>query len=193
MIAVATLQRRLGLPTDGVLGAVTLCATFMKLGATREMGTELGLAAALIFPRAGWIDSPLRFAHALAQLAHESDNFRAMEEYASGRAYEGRADLGNVQPGDGVRFKGRGPIQVTGRANYRTYGRAIGIDLERHPELAAIPSIGLAVSAVYWTARGLNALADRDDLVGITRAINGGLTGLDDRRARLVQVRALLA
>ena len=193
MIDAPKLQRRLGCSPDGVLGPVTFAALFTRLGAKADIAAELGLSAAALFPRAGWLDTPLRFAHPLAQLAHESDGFRAMEEYASGKAYEGRADLGNTQPGDGVRYKGRGPIQVTGRANYRTFGRALGIDLERRPDLAAVPSIGLQVSAAYWGSRNLNALADRDDILSITRAINGGNNGLDGRRARLAAVKALLS
>lgn len=193
MIDVFKLQRRLGATPDGNIGPATMTVLFVRLGATPEIGAELGMSAAVAFPRAGLFDTTLRFAHVLAQLGHESDGFRAMEEYASGAAYEGRADLGNTQPGDGRRYKGRGPIQVTGRANYRTFGRALGIDLERRPELAAAPSIGLQVSVAYWTARGLNALADRDDVAGVTRAINGGLNGLIDRRARLAIVKDLLA
>ena len=193
MIDGPKLQRRLGCSPDGVLGPLTLTLLFARLGAKADIASELGLSAAALFPRAGWLDTTLRFAHPLAQLAHESDGFRAMEEYASGKAYEGRADLGNTQPGDGVRYKGRGPIQITGRANYRTFGRALGIDLERRPDLAAVPSIGLQVSAAYWASRNLNALADRDDILGITRAINGGNNGLDDRRARLATVKGLLA
>ncbi|WP_239017717.1 glycoside hydrolase family 19 protein [Sphingomonas aracearum] len=111
---------------------------------------------------------------------------------AAQRGYEGRKDLGNTQAGDGVRFKGRGPIQVTGRANYRTYGRAIGIDLERRPDLASVPSIGLMASCAYWSAHNLNSFADRDDVEGLTRAINGGLNGLADRKARLIAARTLL-
>jgi putative chitinase len=193
MIDVPKLQRQLGVKADGDAGPVTFAALFVRLGAKADVDAELGLAAAVVFPRAGWLDSVLRFAHVIAQLGHESDGFRAMEEYASGAAYEGRADLGNTQRGDGVRYKGRGPIQITGRANYRTYGRALGIDLERRPELASAPSIGLQVSAAYWTARGLNALADRDDVVAVTKAINGGDNGLSDRRARLAAAKALLA
>lgn len=197
MIDVAHLQRRLGCAPDGALGPVTFAALFARLGAPGDTAAELGLAAAAIFPRAGWLDTPLRFAHPLAQLAHESGGFRYMQEIwgptDAQSGYEGRADLGNVRAGDGLLYRGRGPIQITGRANYRAFGRAIGIDLERWPDLAKIPSIGLQVSAAYWASRGLNALADRDDLQAITRAINGGLTGLADRAARLAAVRALLA
>jgi len=193
MIDAMKLQRRLGVPADGDIGPATMTALFVRMGATAEVGAELGMAAAVRFAAAGLLDSALRLAHVMAQLAHESGGFRYMEEIASGRAYEGRKDLGNSVPGDGVRYKGRGPIQVTGRANYRTFGRALGIDLERHPELAEIPSIGLAVSVAYWTARGINAAADRDDLVAVTRAINGGTNGLDDRRARLVAAKALVS
>jgi putative chitinase len=193
MIDVAKLQRRLGVRVDGDCGPTTMAALFARCGAATAIAEELGLAAAVHFPAAGLLDSTSRLAHAMAQLGHESDGFRAMEEYASGAAYEGRADLGNVQVGDGRRFKGRGPIQVTGRANYRLYGRKIGIDLERRPELASAPSIGLHVSCAYWTDKGLNSLADADDVEAITRRINGGNNGLADRRARLAAAKLLLA
>lgn len=192
MINGLKLQRRLGVTPDGALGPATFTALFLRLGAT-TYASELGLAAAVHFPASGLLDTDLRFAHALAQLGHESDGFRAMEEYASGAAYEGRADLGNTQAGDGKRYKGRGPIQVTGRANYRRYGRKIGIDLENRPELASAPSIGLMASCAYWVDKGLNERADADDLLGITKLINGGTNGLADRRARLAAAKALLS
>src|ERR1700704_2715751 len=88
------------------------------------------------------ITSYLRETAFLAQLAHESGELRYMEELASGSAYEGRKDLGNTQPGDGKRYKGRGPIQLPGRANYRAAGKALGYDLEGMPELAARPEVG---------------------------------------------------
>ncbi|BBC99087.1 glycoside hydrolase family 19 protein [Sphingobium sp. YG1] len=178
---------------DNDPGRVTFTALFRRFGATVDRAEELGLAAAVHVPAFGIMANHLRFAHFIAQLAHESDNFKAMEEYASGAAYEGRANLGNVQKGDGVRYKGRGPIQLTGRANYRDYGRAIGIDFERRPELPAIPSIGLHVACKYWDLKGLNGLADRDDIQGITRKINGGSNGLDDRKAKLATMKGLLA
>ncbi len=193
MIDIAKLQRRVGATPDGVVGPGTMTALFLRLGATGAIAAELGLAAAVHLPAAGVMETPQRFAHFLAQLGHESDGFKAMEEYASGSAYEGRADLGNTEPGDGRRYKGRGPIQVTGRANYRRYGRKIGIDLERRPDLASAPSIGLMASCAYWIDKRLNDLADRDDVEGITRKINGGLNGFADRKARLKAAKELLA
>lgn len=127
----------------------------------------------------------------LAQLAHESVQLRYMEEIASGAAYEGRKDLGNTQPGDGKRYKGRGPIQLTGRANYRTFGNLLGLDLINNPKLAAVPEHGFRIAALFWKRKGLNELADRLTMKGdqaerrtftrITEIINGGHNGLTDR------------
>lgn len=192
MIDEAKLQAAVGAPVDGVAGRVTWSFLFAKMGAKVDRSGELGLAAAVHFPAYGVTDNALRLAHFLAQLAHESGSFRYMEEIASGAAYEGRADLGNTEPGDGVRYKGRGPIQLTGRANSRRFGRRIGIDLERHPELAAIPSIGLHIALEYWNLHKLNVLADQDDLRRITRTINGGYNGLADREAHLRKIKGWL-
>lgn len=186
------LQKRLGVVADGVIGRGTLTALFAHFGASKDWAEELALSANVHFRSYGILDSAMRLAHFMAQLAHESDNFRAMEEYASGTAYEGRKDLGNVQPGDGKRYKGRGPIQLTGRANYRTYGQALGFDFERHPEIVANPSIGLMVALEYWRRNNLNTLADADNIEAITRRINGGTNGLADRKAKLVKAKALL-
>jgi putative chitinase len=192
MIDIKKLQAAVGAQMDGQAGVGTFTALFVKMGAKPDRAAELAVCAAVHFPAYGVMDSALRFAHFLAQLAHESGNFVYMEEIASGAAYEGRASLGNVQPGDGKRFKGRGPIQITGRGNYRRFGRAIGIDVERHPELAAYPSIGLRLGLEYWRAHGLNALADADNILAITEAINGGENGLADRKLKLAQIEALL-
>lgn len=128
------------------------------------------------------IDTPLRRSHFLAQLAHESGSLRFSEELASGDAYEGRADLGNTQPGDGRRFKGRGLIQLTGRANYAAYSQATGIDYVLQPKLLADdPAVAADVAGWYWSSRGLNQQADRDDVTTITKIINGGYNGLEDR------------
>jgi len=131
------------------------------------------------------INTRLRIAHFLGQLAHESDHFRTMREYASGAAYEGRRDLGNVRAGDGRRFRGRGPIQITGRYNYEKYGKKLGVDLINKPELAETPEIVVKISVQYWTDNNLNALADKDDVKRITKRINGGYNGLNSRIAML--------
>lgn len=127
------------------------------------------------------ITTPSRVAAFLAQLAHESGEFRFWTELSRGDAYEGRKDLGNLHPGDGPRYKGRGPIQLTGRANYRAAGEALGLPLEKHPELAALPEHGFRIAAWYWTTRNLNTLADAGDFRTLTRRINGGLNGYAER------------
>lgn len=127
------------------------------------------------------INTPLRAAAFLAQLAHESGGLQYMEEIASGAAYEGRRDLGNTQPGDGKRFKGHGPIQITGRANHKTYGDKLGVDLIADPKLAATKEVGFRVAGCFWKDHGLNELADQQKFETITRRINGGLNGLADR------------
>ncbi len=126
--------------------------------------------------------SPLIKAHFLGQLAHESDSFKTLQEYASGKAYEGRKDLGNTAPGDGVKYKGRGYIQLTGKANYIAAGKDLGLDLVERPEQILIPDIAFEVSLWFWNRHNLNALALKDDLVGITKIINGGTNGLPHRR-----------
>lgn len=186
------IQSRLGVNADGEIGRGTLAVLFRKKGAGPERALELALAANVHFRTYEILDTPLRLAHFMAQLIHESGSFRYMEEIASGSAYEGRADLGNTEPGDGVRYKGRGPIQLTGRANYRRVGRAIGIDLESNPVLAAVPSIGMLTACYFWQTAGLNPLADADDVERITRRINGGLNGFEDRKAHLKAMKALL-
>lgn len=132
------------------------------------------------------INTPRRQAHFLAQIAHESDRFRALEEYASGADYEWRVDLGNVFPGDGVRFKGRGLIQITGRTNYGECGRALGVDLIKSPKRLSDPDLACRSAGWYWDHRKLNRDADRDDVYTITEVINGGYNGLDDRKELLV-------
>jgi putative chitinase len=174
MLDARKMQRRLGVADDGIVGGGTLAALFAKLGARAPIAEELGVAANVHFRTYEIMATPLRLAHFLGQCGHESGGFRYMEEIASGAAYEGREDLGNVRPGDGTLFKGRGPIQLTGRANYRRDGRTLGIDFERHPLIVALPSIGLMVSCLFWQSRGLNAWADRDDWRACSRGVNRG-------------------
>ncbi|MDR3531963.1 MAG: glycoside hydrolase family 19 protein [Rhodopila sp.] len=138
------------------------------------------------------MNSGLRAAHFLAQACHESDGFVTTVEYADGTAYENRTDLGNTQPGDGPRYKGRGLIQLTGRANYKQYGDLLGLDLIGSPDIAADPPVSLKLACAFWKQKGLNALADLDDTITITRRINGGLNGLDSRRHYLALAKAAL-
>ena len=138
--------------------------------------------------QAAGINTPLRQAHFLAQTGHESGDLLYSEELASGEAYEGRTDLGNTQPGDGPKFKGRGLIQLTGRANYVAYGQSIGQDLTidgKWTKVATDPSLAVDVACWFWTKHGLNAFADKDDLLTITHRINGGENGLPDRQDHL--------
>ncbi len=122
------------------------------------------------------INTYIRIAHFLSQLAHESGSFRYSEEIASGAAYEGRTDLGNINPGDGVKFKGRGLIQLTGRANYTNYGDYIKVDLTNNPTIVATdPNLATDVAGWFWMRKKLNDHADRDDVEKITRRINGGV------------------
>lgn len=145
------------------------------------------------------INTPARAAAFLAQLAHESGQLRWFEEIwgptAAQRRYEPPSSLarrlGNVRPGDGKRFKGRGPIQLTGRSNYQRYGRALGVDLVADPPRAATHQVGFRVAGLFWQRNGLNELADQQRFRDITRRINGGFNGLADRvrfyeRAKLV-------
>jgi predicted chitinase len=165
----------------------------LMLAASREAVARFAGPLSACFARFG-IDTALRQAHFLAQIGHESGELRFREEIASGAGYEGRADLGNLRPGDGPRFKGRGLIQLTGRSNYERFGEAVGRreELLGNPALVALDP-GLCVDAAgwFWQANGLNALADRDDLTGVTRRVNGGLNGVEDRRRLLERARTL--
>jgi putative chitinase len=140
------------------------------------------------------VTTPLRVCHFLAQAAHESDRFRTLEERggpAQFARYEGRADLGNTEPGDGARYHGRGLFQLTGRANYRRIGRMLSVDLEGRPELALDPRISVQIAFAYWRDRKINAAADRDDTGRVTQLINGGANGLADRRQLLTTAKGI--
>ncbi|QZP18764.1 glycoside hydrolase family 19 protein [Pseudomonas sp. DR208] len=128
-----------------------------------------------------------RAAAFIAQVGHESGQLRYVREIwgptAQQLTYEGRADLGNTVKGDGSKYRGRGLIQITGRANYAACGEALGLDLINNPELLELPQNAAMSAAWFWSTRGLNTLADQKDFAKITRRINGGLTGQDDRQA----------
>lgn len=127
------------------------------------------------------INTPARQASFLSQVGHESGQLRYVRELASGAAYEGRKDLGNTQPGDGERYRGRGLIQITGRANYTAAMMALDVDVVEHPELLEAPVLACRSAAWFWESHGLNELADTGDQIKVTKRINGGINGLPDR------------
>lgn len=133
------------------------------------------------------IDNEKRQAAFLAQVGHESGGLHWLVELwgptEQQRRYEGRADLGNTEPGDGLRFRGRGLIQLTGRANYKTASDALGVDLIAHPERLGEPELACRSAAWFWQAHKLNALADAGDFERLTKRINGGLNGYPERLA----------
>jgi len=152
--------------------------------------------------RESGITTRRRAASYFAQLGHESLDFKFMEEIASGAAYEGAKRLGNTEPGDGRRFKGRGPIQTTGRFNYTRAGIALNLPLTTKPELLSIPANGFRASAFFWKSEKLNREADSLTLRGdakdlkrfdkITLRVNGGYNGRVDRQRRYLAALAVL-
>lgn len=160
------------LPPDRIAGAI---------GASRsEVAANWPLLDQAL-RRAGMSDIATRIAAAATVVTEVGHSFRPINEYGGNAyytsMYEGRADLGNTQPGDGARFHGRGYIQLTGRANYRAYGRRLGVPLEQRPELALRPSVAAGVLATYFKDRGVGAAADRGQWLQVRRAVNGGLNG----------------
>ena len=135
------------------------------------------------------IDSPMRKAYFLAQLAHESGSLQYVREIASGGAYEGRHDLGNTEIGDGIKYKGRGLIQITGRNNYQRVADALGIDCVAKPELLEIAEYAARSAGWFWATHNLSASADANDIRTNTKIINGGYNGLQDRMERLADAK----
>jgi putative chitinase len=182
MISVSS-QLLLSIAPGNCTGARKAKQATITTGVAPELQTRMEAAE---------ISTVLRAAHFLAQLCEESDGFCTTEEYATGAAYEGRKDLGNTQPGDGVRYKGRGLIEITGRYNYTLYGKLLGLDLVDHPELAEVPANSASIATAFWTYHALNALADKDDIRDITLKINGGLNGLLNRQLYLARAKHAL-
>lgn len=146
------------------------------------------------------IDTPLRMAHFLAQIAHESNELRNVKEIGSSSYFEKydtgklKKMLGNLKPGDGYRYRGRGLIQITGRANYMEYQKSSRCkgDIITHPELLEKP-LGAVKSAMwFWESHGLNKLADKDSVLAVTRRINGGTNGLESRKNYLAWAKEAL-
>jgi putative chitinase len=158
------------------------------------------------------IDTALRQRHFLAQLLHESGEFSVVREnlnysasgllktfpkYFNGaqaaayarqsekianRVYANRLGNGNENSGDGWKYRGGGLIQTTGKSNYKATGEAIGVDLVKNPELITEPKNAVASACYFWHKNNLNSLADKDDILAVTKRINGGTNGLEDRK-----------
>lgn len=195
---VSTLQSRLFQaggdpgPLDGVMGTKTYNA-LLTYAAGRGVDPALGAAMAEILPQYA-IDTPARVAHFLAQALHETAGFHYLAELggpAYFARYDGRRDLGNLQPGDGARFKGRGIFQLTGRSNYAAMAQRTGVDLIADPGQAATPGLAVRIACLYWVAHGLNQLADTGDAVAVTKKINGGVNGLAERLRYLDRIKAI--
>ena len=132
------------------------------------------------------INTKLRQAAFLAQILHETGSLRYMEEVDSGAAYDtGKlaVRLGNTpqRDGDGERYKGKGGLQITGKANYEAVSKGLGVDFVSHPELLKEPCYAVQSACWWWTTHGLNRLADKKDFKAITKIINGGENGEKDR------------
>lgn len=131
------------------------------------------------------VNTPERQAAFIAQIAHETGRFKWIREIwgptQAQLRYEGRADLGNIHPGDGKRYMGRGLIQLTGRNNYRSASARFGVDFETDPDLVCAPEWAARIAGDFWKSRSLNELADEGAFERITRKINGGLNGYTDR------------
>ena len=148
----------------------------------------------------GEINTPKRIAAFLAQIALESGELLYWEEIwkptTQQKKYEPPSTLasrlGNTEKGDGERYKGRSPIQLTGRYNYRTAGKALGLPLEEHPERAAWLDTGFRIAVWYWNSRNLNKYADKGDFDAITLRINGGYLGKAQRDAYYTKAKQVL-
>ena len=161
-------------------------ASVMNIPLARAQKWAHALTGAM---ESGQINTRLRQAAFLAQIGHESGSLVYVKELGGPSyfaKYDGRKDLGNTQPGDGAKFCGRGLIQVTGRANYRSASQAMFGDdrLLKNPELLEIPEWAAKSAVWFWNTRNLNTLADADRFTDLTKKINGGTNGLDDRKTR---------
>lgn len=186
---------------------MTITADILKAIAPGSKKTNYKLLPELAHWMNEWfpkyhIDTKAEICHFIAQTAHESDSYNTLEEYASGKAYEGRKDLGNIYPGDGVKYKGKGLIETTGRLNYRaltiSYNKlnSSHLDFEEHPELLKDENLAVWSACEYWDSRSLNDIANMPDetkiwskrlqynlspLEYITLRVNGGQNGIKER------------
>lgn len=209
-------------PISGALGPLTMAAVLRHMGAPSAMASSLAQPLVDDLGEFGITSTRLRLAHWLGQNAHESGGFRSLEEnlnysvaamrrvwpsrfpteaaarpFANNpraladRVYGGR--MGNDSPGDGWLYRGRGIKMITGADNYAEMARITGLPLVANPDLAAQPVHASRISALFWSRRGCNALADADNIRGLTQRINGGLIGLADRQVRTRRALELLS
>ena len=197
---------------DGDIGPKTYAALFAFVGRQQvgPRLIDIGRAADTALPGAA-IVTPLRLRHALAQWAVETGGFTRFEENLSysaqrlcavwpkrfptlasaepfannpqalaNRVYAAR--MGNTDPGDGWRFRGRGMTMLTGRANYTEASHLTGVDVVANPDLVAQAETGMAVACAFWAANGINQFADDDDIAGVRVKVNGGNIGLDEAK-----------
>lgn len=193
----------------------------VKIGVHPKMAAEYTDALNSVFTRYQ-INTKLRVCHFLAQILHESGmlltvvenlnysaegllkvfskyfNEQTAKEYArkpekiANRVYANRLGNGNEASGDGWRYRGRGVLQNTGKANYQTLSDKMGIDLVNNPELLQLPTNAVAAAVLFWDEKKLNTLADKDDITGITKKVNGGTNGIAHRTALLVKCKEVL-
>ncbi len=166
-------------PASGITAAQLRCV-MTRLTAAQSEQYVAPLNAAMSLRE---INTNLRIAAFLAQIAHESGELRYWNELGNCNYLEGRKDLGNTSPGDGCRYKGRGPLQLTGKANYAAAGKSLGMPLVDVPESVSRPEAGFASSVWFWSSRGLNKWADAGDFDAITYRVNGGYNGKASRDA----------
>jgi putative chitinase len=205
--AVKSWQQANGLIADGIVGNVTWAKLFgeapafvipdsdFNLEALRGNVPDTVIAQIPATAAKFGISNNLRLAHFLSQCAHESGNFKWVFEFASGTAYEGRKDLGNTEPGDGVRFKGRGYIQLTGRSNYKRFSTFCGEDCVANPDLVA-SKYPMMSAAYFFNSNKLWAICDKGSdaatVLAVTKRVNGGTNGLADRQKFFTKYWALL-
>lgn len=181
---------------DGVIGKRTLAG--LAAAVSHRPLTDLlpiGEGMAKHLPQFGLLDTPGRLANFIGQTSHESGGYRFLREIwgptAAQRRYEFRKALGNTQPGDGKRYMGRGILQITGRANYVEMAMRTGKPLVDQPELAEQPDIAVLTACIFWRSRGINLVVDAGQEDKVTRIINGGVTGIEDRRELVAKAKAL--
>lgn len=195
----ALVSRGYDIAVDGTMGPQTLAAILARAGLHADRAPFVALASGLLpWLGLGAINSPLRLRHFLAQSAVETWAFTTLREKSDGTGdayfarYDGNKALGNTQPGDGARFKGRGFLDLTGRGNYTACARRTGLDCVAHPELLEQPGPGAQSAMDFWSSRpACNQRADADDIEGVTRAVNGGLNGLADRQTYYARLSVL--